>query len=119
MESPPNVGGKWKVFEKKVVDGVNTIFNPEKIAYTATLEQNGRFVQSSTKVFYGVWKYNCKGNWELYMISNDSDNDTYLFTPLCIKNGKVCKMDGVNWEAGTIIGTRQVAQVSWSEWKRI
>ena len=121
MKCPPNVAGKWSVVEYKVVDGVNTISNPEKVTYTTTLEQNGRFVQSLSEYgnFYGVWKYNCRGEWEMYMVSNDSDNDTFLFTPICVKKGRVCKMEGVNWEAGTIPNTRQVAQVSWGEWVRI
>ena len=121
MKGPPNVAGKWSVVEYKVINGINNIYNPEKITYTTSFEQNGRFVQflSEYANFYGVWKYNCKGEWELYVISNDSDNDTFLYTPLCVKKGKVYKMDGINWEAGTIPENKQNAQVSWSEWVRI
>lgn len=121
MKCPPNVAGKWSVVEFKVVNGKNTINNPEKVVYTISFEQNGRFVQSLSEYanFYGVWKYNCKGEWELFMVSNDTDNDTFVFTPLCVKNGRVCKMDGVNWEAGTNPETKQNAQVSWSELTRV
>lgn len=120
--SPPNVSGKWDVVEYKVVDGKNDIYNPEKVTYTTTLEQNGRFVQvlSEYANFYGVWKLNCKSGWELYVVSNDADNDTYVLTPICVKNGIVKKMDYINFEAGSKpLEPRQVAQVSYGTWTRV
>ena len=118
--NPPNVAGSWSVVEFKVRDGVNNIYNPEKITYTTTLEQNGRFVQSLSDFanFYGVWQYHCKSGWELVLVNNTRNNDTYNFVPTCIKKNNVLKMDSINWEAGTIPDTPQVAQVSYSTWTR-
>lgn len=123
MKQPPSVEGSWDAIEYKVKDGVNTIYNPKKKTYKVTFRQNGMFVDSLTQYenenFYGVWKYNCKSGWELYMISNAPDNDTFILTPLCVKNGKVIKMGYTNWEAGTIPDTSQNAQVSWGEWLKL
>ena len=122
MDCPPNVAGKWKVVEYKVVDGINTINNPQKIEFEATLRQNGRFVDSdsSSIIFYGVWKYLGDKKWEFVQVSNDSDNDTFNFTPLCQKCNKVTKMDYINYEAGNIPSEpRQVAKVAYGTWYRI
>ena len=119
-KNPPNIEGKWNVVEYKVINGKNTIYDPIVVKYTANFRQNERFVDSLTPYanFYGVWKYNCKSGWELIMVNNTSDNDTFNFTPFCVKNNKVITMECINWEAGTIPNTSQNAQVSWSKWVR-
>ena len=120
--SPPQVSGKWSVVEYKVVDGKNDIYTPEKVTYTTSLEQNGRFVQllSEYANFYGVWKFNCKSGWELYMVNNVANNDIFNLSPTCVKKGIVQKMDSINYEAGTKpIEPKQVAQVSYSSWTRV
>ena len=118
---PPNVAGNWSV-EEKILDDKNTIFTPTKITYTTKFEQNGRFVSSKfgNTNFLGVWKFNCKSGWELYIISDDDDNDTFILSPLCVKKNIVNKMDSISFEAGqSRTNPKQIAQVSYSTWKRI
>lgn len=120
---PPNVEGTWSVTEYKVTDGVNTICNPEKIKYTVTFRQNGRFVdaQSPYCLFYGVWKTNKKSEWELILVNNSQNNDTYFLNPICVDNKNIAyKLDYVNFEAGTNPNNCvQKAQVSFATYKRI
>lgn len=53
------------------------------------------------------------------MVNNTNDNDTFLFTPSCIKNGIVKKLEYINWEAGNSkLVPSQKAQVSWGKYKR-
>lgn len=52
------------------------------------------------------------------MVSNDSDNDTFNFIPVCQKCQNL--QDYVNYEAGNIPSEpKQVAQVSYGTWCRI
>jgi len=116
--NPPSIAGNWNFTETLVKDGQQTIYNPITITYNSvTIEQNGRFVSSKedgSPTFLGVWKFNCKSGWDLYFIQNDNDNDTFIYTPVCIKNNIVYKIDGINFEAGTDPSNKdQVASVAY------
>ena len=123
LENPPNVAGKWKVVEYRVIDGINTIENPLKNEYEVNFRQNGRFVDSLSEFenYYGVWEYLNDNKWSLTMVSNGADNDVYKFTPIeyeCKCN--IIKMDYINYEAGTIsILPKQNAKVVYGTWTRI
>ena len=123
LNNPPNVAGKWKVVEYRVIDGVNTIENPLKNEYEATFRQNGRFVDSLSEFenYYGVWEILHDNIWKLTMVSNGTDNDVYKFTPIELEcNCNITKMEQINYEAGTISTLpKQNAKVVYGTWTRI
>lgn len=117
--NPPNIAGNWSFTETFVRDGQETIYTPVTKTYDSVIiEQNGRFISSKNDsggpTFLGVWKFNCKSGWDVYIIQNDNDNDTFIYTPICIKNNIVYKIDGINFEAGTNPSNKnQVASVAY------
>lgn len=116
----PNAAGKWSVIETSINNGD---VSPSVKTYTSILTQEGRIVQSSQSSpsinFYGIWKWSPYSKWELYIVSNKQDNDTYIFTPLVICSNQVNKFDTINYEAGSVPMTQQNAGVSYSTWTRI
>ena len=123
LNNPPNVAGKWKVVEYRVIDGVNTIENPLKKEFEATFRQNGRFVDSLSEFenYYGVWEILHDNKWSMTMVSNGADNDVYKFTPIELEcNCNITKMEQINYEAGTIsTSPKQNAEVVYGTWIRI
>lgn len=121
--NPPSIAGNWNFTEMLVKDGQQTIYTPVTKTYSVTIEQNGRFVSSKDDYgvnYLGVWKFNCKSGWDVYFIQNDNDNDTFIYTPVCIKNNIVYKIDGINFEAGTDPSNKdQVASVAYSTGIRV
>lgn len=122
---PPNVAGTWTRYRVQVIDG-RSISNPTTSTETVTMTQNGRFVTFDrqngrfVETYLGVWQFNPIAGWSLYFVENDTNNHTYILTPIKSKKKLVVLMNGIGYVAGTNreLSPFQVAQVEYTDWVR-